>query len=211
MVRSFAVITAILLLLTIEHAKASSCAELADSKDRLACYDNAALCQAETSDVKRLACFDRAFDQAPPMPQNVPTSVSSTVEPADPAVPPPRAPIYSSTNTAEKVAKKPQAVYSEPVSSEDSESKVNESEFGLPDRRLAEDAKFIEATIVRVQTNSNRIDYLKLDNGQVWREVEDGRLRFKVGQRVRIESGLLSSYKLKVVGKNLSVKVKRTK
>ena len=51
----------------------------------------------------------------------------------------------------------------------------------------------------------------RLDNGQVWREVEDGRLRFKKGQKVRIELGLLSTYKLHIVGRKLSVKVKRTK
>lgn len=80
----------------------------------------------------------------------------------------------------------------------------------LRDRGLFEDANHVEAIIVRIQTKAHRIDYLKLDNGQVWREVENGRLRFKAGQKVRIEAGLLNSYKLKIVGKILSVKVKRT-
>ena len=210
MPRSFAYIVAISLLLTATDANAASCDEIANDKSRLACYDSAALCQSERSDVMRLACFDRAFGQAQPTLQTQSSAVASPVKGPTPAAS--NVTVISPGATAEeKVAKRPQIVSAQPVISDGAEPTVNESEFGLPDLRSSVNAKFIEATIVRVQTNANRIDYIKLDNGQVWREVEDGRLRFKKGQKVRIELGLLSTYKLHIVGRKLSVKVKRTK
>ena len=210
MPRSFAYIVAISLLLTATDANAASCDEIANDNSRLACYDSAALCQSERSDVMRLACFDRAFGQAQPTLQTQSSAVASPVKGPTPAAS--NVTVISPGATAEeKVVKRPQIVSAQPVISDGAEPTVNESEFGLPDLRSSVNAKFIEATIVRVQTNANRIDYIKLDNGQVWREVEDGRLRFKKGQKVRIELGLLSTYKLHIVGRKLSVKVKRTK
>ena len=210
MPRSFAYIVAISLLLTATDANAASCDEIANDNSRLACYDSAALCQSERNDVMRLACFDRAFGQAQPTLQTQSSAVASPVKGPTPAAS--NVTVISTGATAEeKVVKRPQIVSAQPVISDGAEPTVNESEFGLPDLRSSVNAKFIEATIVRVQTNANRIDYIKLDNGQVWREVEDGRLRFKKGQKVRIELGLLSTYKLHIVGRKLSVKVKRTK
>ena len=210
MPRSFAYIVAISLLLIATDANAASCDEIANDNSRLACYDSAALCQSERSDVMRLACFDRAFGQAQPTLQTQSSAVASPVKGPTPAAS--NVTVISPGATAEEyVVKWPQIVSAQPVISDGAEPTVNESEFGLPDLRSSVNAKFIEATIVRVQTNANRIDYIKLDNGQVWREVEDGRLRFKKGQKVRIELGLLSTYKLHIVGRKLSVKVKRTK
>ena len=209
MLRSLAYMVAISLLLAVTDANAASCDEIANDEGRLACYDNIALCHSERSDVTRLACFDRAFGQAPPTLQTQSSAVASPVK--GPAAASNGTVISSDTTAEERVITRPQIVRAQPVISTGTEPAVNKSEFGLPDRRSAVNAKFIEATIVRVQTNANRIDYIKLDNGQVWREVEDGRLRFKKGQKVRIELGVLSSYKLRIVGRKLSVKVKRTK
>ncbi|MFT6436151.1 MAG: hypothetical protein ACJAVI_004208 [Candidatus Azotimanducaceae bacterium] len=211
------------LLFTAGHANAFSCVGIADSEKRLSCYDAAVLCQVKKVDGDRLACFDQAFDRAQ----------SSLLVQPDSAVPADVATVVSGPMSSEAVTTEvrqanvsrqtsvetvPPAeaisvgeqIRSQKVGSKSTTSKVDEGKFGLPDRGLSEDANYVEAVIVRVQTNAHRIDYLKLDNGQVWREVEDGRLRFKAGQKVRIEAGLLSSYKLKIVGKNLSVKVKRT-
>ena len=124
--------------------------------------------------------------------------------------------VISQTETPRKnesvVEESPRIIVDTPVTpTKPNRPRVEEDDFGLPDRLQGAAAPFIEASIIRIQTNANRVNYLELDNGQVWRETEKGRLRFKIGQKVRIESGLLSSYKLKVVGKKLSVKVKRLK
>ena len=69
----------------------------------------------------------------------------------------------------------------------------------------------IEATIVEVTTNALKIDYVSLDNGQVWRETEDSRARFKVGQKVGIQEGIFGSHNLTIEGSSKIVKVTRVK
>ena len=84
----------------------------------------------------------------------------------------------------------------------------NSQDFGkreTPER----DKLSIEATIAEVVTAGD-IDYLRLDNGQVWREVENNNMRFKVGRKVTITEGILNSYDLKMEGFNKIVKVRRT-
>jgi len=68
--------------------------------------------------------------------------------------------------------------------------------------------EYIEASIIEIATAGD-IDYLRLDNGQVWREVEDSHMRFKEGRKVTITEGVLSSFDLKMEGYNKKVKVKR--
>lgn len=82
-------------------------------------------------------------------------------------------------------------------------------QFGA--KESEEQAKeYIEATIVELDESANR-HYLWLDNGQVWREIEDTTLRFKVGRKVTITEGILNSYDLKIEGQNKIVKVKRVR
>lgn len=70
--------------------------------------------------------------------------------------------------------------------------------------------EYIEAIIVEIATSGN-IDYLRLDNGQVWREVEESHLRFKEGRKVTITDGILGSYDLRMEGIKNIVKVRRTR
>lgn len=67
----------------------------------------------------------------------------------------------------------------------------------------------IEATIVGLTTNAHDIDFLALDNGHVWRETEDSRVRFDTGSKVTIEEGMFGSFNLTMEGAPRSVKVKR--
>ncbi len=69
----------------------------------------------------------------------------------------------------------------------------------------------LEATIVEVSTNALKIDYFRLDNGSVWRETEDSRVRFAAGQRVTLQKGILGSTNLTVAGSDRAVKVKRVR
>ena len=68
-----------------------------------------------------------------------------------------------------------------------------------------------EATIVEVTTNSLKLDYLWLDNGQIWRENENSRVRFKPGQKVTIQDGILGSFNLTVGNSKKFIKVKRVR
>ena len=68
--------------------------------------------------------------------------------------------------------------------------------------------EYIEASIVEIATGGN-IDYLRLDNGQVWREVEESHLRFKEGRKVTITEGIMGSFDLRMEGNKNVVKVRR--
>ena len=70
--------------------------------------------------------------------------------------------------------------------------------------------EYIEASIVEIATGGN-IDYLRLDNGQVWREVEESRMRFKEGRKVTITEGIMGSFDLRMEGINNVVKVRRVR
>lgn len=70
--------------------------------------------------------------------------------------------------------------------------------------------EYIEASIVEIATGGN-IDYLRLDNGQVWREVEESHLRFKEGRKVTITEGIMGSYDLRMEGLKNVVKVRRVR
>ena len=70
--------------------------------------------------------------------------------------------------------------------------------------------EYVEGTIVEI-LKSGQIEYVRLDNGQVWREVTDSRMRFKEGRKVTITEGIMNSYDLRMEGYNKVVKVKRVR
>ena len=91
--------------------------------------------------------------------------------------------------------------------------KEKERRFGLPQRKEKEDEKIeIKDKITKVtQLADLRLDII-LDNDQKWRSVEKIRqIRIKPGQEVTISEGFISGYALKVVGKKISIRVRRIK
>ena len=148
----------------------------------------AQVCSDIEDNAERLACYDVKDEPSLTVPGPLTTPAEQPVVPA-PAEPP----LPKSHNRAEtKVA------------------------AGAPEdfgRKEPLDApkEYIEARIVEI-TTAGGFDYLRLDNGQVWREAAwDSRMRFKEGHEVTITEGVLSSYDLKVEGRNKIVKVKRVR
>ena len=91
--------------------------------------------------------------------------------------------------------------------------KERERRFGLPIREEKKEEKIeIKDKISKVtQLTSLRLD-ITLDNDQKWRSVEKIRqIRLKQGQEVTISEGFISGYVLKVVGKKISIRVRRIK
>ena len=144
----------------------------------------AQVCTEIEDDAERLACYDTRSKASSPAP------AEQQVQPATAEAP---APEPAATATAETPAQ---------------ESAAPE-EFGRKEP-LDAPREYIEATIVEIAT-SGEVDYLRLDNGQVWREVEDSRMRFKEGRKVTITEGVLSSYDLKMEGYNNIIKVRRVR
>ena len=151
-------------------------------------------CSQIANDNERLACFDNAHrdsestslkSEALDVPVEATVATGVAVDPADQAQ-------TSGHSKTEEASRK----------SDSAEDFGKKQGFDMP-------TEYIEATIVEVLTNSLDIDYLRLDNGQVWREYEDSRFRFKVGRRVKIEEGAFGSFDLTVEGSSRVMKVKR--
>lgn len=177
-------------------AFAEACIQIVDDEERLACFDASRACATIQSNSGRLDCFDSAYLDA--------DSSNSQAEVPD-------VPVEVLVEADASVDHSSQVQLSDndekPESAEDSTSI---EKFGK-ETRLDAPEEYIEATIVEVITNALRIDYLRLDNGHIWRENEDSRVRFKVGRKVKIEEGILGSFNLTMEGTRKIVKVKRVK
>ena len=177
-------------------AFAEACIQIVDDEERLACFDATRACATIQSNSGRLDCFDSAYLDADSsnaqaedrnMPVEVPVEPEASVD-------------HSSQVQLSDNDKKP----------ESAEDSTSPEKFGKK-KSLDAPKEYIEATIVEVITNALKIDYLRLDNGHIWRENEDSRVRFKVGRKVKIEEGVFNSFNLTMEGTRKAVKVKRVK
>lgn len=188
--------------ITGNNAYADSCVGIAEDRERLTCFDQAISCSHNISGDVRLACYDRVYtDSRRTESKNDSKKVSKSEEAGN------------DQGSADAKIRSVQVVESElmevttpgkPLPLEQNAEK----DFG---KKKADTARveYIEASIVEVKQDSQRIDYFRLDNGQVWRETEDFRVRFKIGQSVTIEKAVLGTYNVRMDGVNKLVKVKR--
>jgi hypothetical protein len=151
-------------------------------------------CASEPDATRRLACYDRQVRALSRQQQGPDTAVS----PGPPQSP---APVIKPSD-----AEAPVANDSSPLNEEfgrDSLAKgAGERAQSKPQRLSAS----IESTSGQ---NEGRLT-LRLDNGQVWAQSEEGPdLKLKVGDKVIITRGLLGSYWLSN-GSRLAIKVRRT-
>ena len=185
-----------LLAFGINLVNARSCVEISEAEDRLACFDIAGACTGIHSATARLECFDSAYFSAPSL-TAVSEEIQEIVEVAVDAEPSP-APLVVLKVDRKISAGDPALV----------PTRIPEN-FGRK-KSSKDPVEYIEGTIVEVKRNSRGIDYIRLDNGQIWRENTDNRVRFEIGQRVRIEKGVLNSFNLRVRGVKKLIKVRRT-
>jgi len=155
------------------------------------------ICTDIEDETKRLACYDE---------RNHSSSAAAEEQQTQPAIAetPAPAPTAETAGPA-AIAETPTP---EPVQSATVAAEAPE-EFGKKEP-LDAAREFIEGSIVEIATSAN-IDYIRLDNGQVWREVEDSHLRFKEGRTVTITEGVMGSYDLQMEGNKKVVKVKRVR
>lgn len=180
-------------------ANAESCMDITDDQQRLACFEAASECTGIASDEDRLACLDRAFAVAPRI-----APPAATQEPAAVAEPP-AAPVTRPAGEPPAAVPAAETTARAPVQLEGEEL----DQFGKRWSEGDEPAQYIEATIVEVRTNPSGLDYVLLDNGQLWRKTTRNTLRFRVGRKVTISDGIMASYDLQMEGYNKIVKVKR--
>jgi hypothetical protein len=145
----------------------------------------AEVCADIEDDEARLACYDAESKGSAPAPAE-----PEKPEPSPPSVDEASSPDSSKEAAAEVAVQSPE-------------------EFGM---RQSDDGpkEYVEGTIVEI-LKSGQLEYIRLDNGQVWREVTDSRMRFKEGRKVTITEGIMNSYDLRMEGYNKVVKVKRVR
>jgi hypothetical protein len=178
-----------------------SCAGLADT-ERLACFDALRPCADVAAPADRLRCYDRArrawwtAQERSPVAGSPSSGAGASAPRAGDGRPPvPTPPVPKAPTPAEDA----RDVDAPPVASDD---------FGLEQREERAEER-LEATIAEVQRDRSGHHYLRLDNGQIWRENTPGRLRYQVGDRVTIERGALGSFDLRLEGARRSAKVRR--
>lgn len=155
----------------------------------LPCLAAAEPCADIQDDAERLACYDAEHQAARRNTEQPPPAPSAAVE-TEPRPPKDTGPTVSADTDVAVPADAP-------------------ADFGkreTPDRP----PEYIEASIDTV-TEAAGLDYLTLDNGQVWREIQDSHLRFRKGGRVTISEGALNSFDLRLEGYNKIAKVKRVR
>lgn len=152
----------------------------------------AQVCTDIADDAERLACYDANKEASSIIPKVPAAPVQQQPAPAEQQVPPAEASVGDPDDRAGTTVAAPAP-----------------DDFGRAEPFDAS-KEYIEASIVEIATSAN-IDYLRLDNGQVWREVEDSHLRFKEGRKITITEGILGSFDLRMEGIKNIVKVRRVR
>lgn len=204
-------------------ANAEVCTDIGDDERRLACFDAGRECAAIDDAAARLECYDALYlsaaagEQAPapksmdspaPAPGSAPAASSGApASPAAPAAPAtPAAPASAAADDAPPAPEPTPDPQTEAAADPRSDA---EADFGLKTPDPEKEIRSIRAEVVGVQTTGLGIDYLQLDNGQVWRELEDSRIRFREGDVVVITKGVLGSFNLSPEDSGRQVKVRR--
>ncbi len=185
-----------LLLFSASHAVANCDRDGSDSASLLSCFDECAQIEA---DDQRLQCYSSVADlmqggfkgkavvsETEVLQSRLEETQARVVE------------IEEQLEQAEEKIRQVEATQPEP-----------EETFGKRNIRRQPDGFKVETTIAKVVDGANGITYLHLQNGQLWREVSDSRIRFRSGNKVAIEEGLLGSYRLELIDAGRKVKVRR--
>ena len=168
--------------------RASHCGQIKNDTLRLACYDSLMLCSRFLDNEERLSCLDAAYQTWLQEQAQMPEVVEQP-----------------------GAEQPPGAEQQPPDAGQEIVKGATTETFGKPEKKKPRKKLKITATITKVQQDGRRVDYLTLDNGQVWRETTDMHVKFKEGQQVTIETGILGSYSLHVEGVRRLIKVKRVK
>ncbi|MEL6210134.1 MAG: hypothetical protein AAFR44_08120, partial [Pseudomonadota bacterium] len=156
--------------------------------DRLECYD----ALARTVGAPPAPPAARA---PAPAPAPAPAATRTPAPAVAAAEPPAPAPAADKTGTA-----------TPPVVSNRAE------EFGFENERLKKDTTEVVAYYDGEFTGWSGGTLFKLDNGQVWKQSQSGRVYFvKDRPKITIQRGAFGSYRLSVEGLNRTVRVKRVK
>ncbi|WP_068546207.1 hypothetical protein [Thalassotalea crassostreae] len=154
-------------------------------------------CAAIDEDKQRLSCYDDMAKAIVETDTN--KERTSEVKPL----------ILSSAPVEDEIINQPVLPTVKEKSEEEQVQQV-EANFGLKQKKV----KTIEEThlIIKSSKLSKHGKWtIKFENGQIWTTLSSERMKFKVGQKVKISRGVFNSFILSVENQNRTVKVKRIK
>jgi len=201
---------AVLLLVLPSLTLAQVCTKIEDAAERLACYDEQNRVSSPAPAERQApppTPVEEARAPAPVEEAQAPAPVEEAQAPVEEAQAPveeAQAPVEEAQAPVEEAQAPTPGIASETIIEAESPEEFGQQEpFDAP-------KEYIEATIVEI-AKPGAFSYLRLDNGQVWRETQYSRVRFKEGRKVTITEGILNSFDLKMEGYNKIVKVRRVR
>jgi hypothetical protein len=160
-------------------------------------------CARIANDAQRLSCYDRLATEL------IELGLSSLGDPEPAPSEPPQAPVADTSGSTGD------AGTSAVVTGGGAASvATSEEAFGLERVEDAqdEDIKLIQSRYVGEFTGWDGKTTFPLENGQVWQQIESGRMSWKATDpMITIKRGFMGSYMLSVEGVNKKVRVKRIK
>ncbi|GIU52003.1 hypothetical protein [Shewanella sp. KT0246] len=159
-------------------------------------------CASHTDKLDRLMCYDAlAASVKSPVPTQLPAASAASA--SAPAVVAPVAATTAVTTTTNAAA-----AAAATTTSPQTASSV-EQEFGLKKVSAEEDELRLYAEVSSVKKDPYGSLIVTLSNNQTWKQVGTERYKLKVGYKVYIEKGALSSYLLGTDDRNSTMRVKR--
>jgi hypothetical protein len=178
------------------------CAEQKDSLVRLLCYDEIVelLKKNDLDTIKKVG-----LDVNDPISSSTPSVTPSATSSATPLVEGKTANTTLNTLSPEKansVKNNTASTAVEEFGSENIESKAEQQ---------AKELNQVIFTIKSLKKTARGQWNIIFNNGQLWKQASSDTIRLVVGNKVEVSKAALGSYKLKKVGSNRSIRVKRLK